>query len=237
MSFDKHVMPSEVKLLREQDFVHEILPCGSHGIRKEAADLAAVSCLEFKERSDHELSSEGDLSCGASAVVLVTLQPDCFENLLMLGIEKTITVIGELRGESHNIDFDAVGSNSGWTITEDYALVFENGWELSSLVKFSYAIGALELDVFSNPSHGEIACGLADSAIKELKESGKEPLLVVNDLNFSMKRGGLKTIVGLEELLKRLHMDPKIQLTGSTEDNHIAVQSGYAVRVFGICRK
>lgn len=237
MSFDRHMKPTDVKLLRDQAFIHEILPCGSHGIRKEAEDLAADSNLVFVEYADHLLYSEGTTSCGASAVVLVTLSPGDLERLQKLDIDKPVTVIGELRGKGNICDVDALGSNMGWVLTEDGEIILDNGWVISSIAALSYAKGHKEDDNLGYIPPKDTVCKLATCAIDKLKILGKEPLLVINDLNFGMKTGGKETIEALQKLVKLYGMDPPLQLTGSTEDNHIAIQSGYAMRVFGVSRK
>ena len=62
-------------------YIHEILPCGSHGVRYEAHELAKYAggtfCL-YDEAADMRL----DGSCGASTAVIVSVSPGDVEKLI-----------------------------------------------------------------------------------------------------------------------------------------------------------
>ncbi len=85
---------SDVKNLRKKNYIKEILPVGSKGIKYEAQILAEMSnCkLSFKKNLDLDIMS----SAGPGTVVLVSLSEDNYLNLRKDFSYKTISIIAKL---------------------------------------------------------------------------------------------------------------------------------------------
>ena len=63
-----------VQKLAAADFVREILPCGSHGVRYEAQELAKIAGGTFRLFTE-DVPIRLDGSCGASTAVIVSVDP------------------------------------------------------------------------------------------------------------------------------------------------------------------
>lgn len=64
-----------------QKYIHEILPCGSHGLRHEANELASYAGGTFRLFDEAKnIRLEG--SCGASTAVIVSVSPGDVEKLI-----------------------------------------------------------------------------------------------------------------------------------------------------------
>ena len=227
---DAQCTPGDVQKLLAVSGVHEILPCGSHGIAGELAALAQSSGLSFEEAADHPLCGELELSCGPSAVVLVSAVCAA-EALEALGLNKPITLLGTLTGCAATMALPA--SDTPCTLREDGTICIGDA-VLNTACAVSLGKGMKAFDGPVRVPSENIVRRLAAGLIDEMKADGSEPLLVVNNLNISMKGGGKGTIAALRELIEPFQMKPDFQLTGSTEDNHEAKQSGYALRIFGL---
>jgi selenophosphate synthetase-related protein len=88
---DPEIMdPPATKQLRSLEFIHEILPVGSHGIAYEMGVLAADSHLVARE-VDTAIPTR--VSAGASTCVLASLPVDCLEEL-KTKMNKPVNLVG-----------------------------------------------------------------------------------------------------------------------------------------------
>jgi len=86
--------PSTVRELLALEFIHEILPVGSKGIKHESGELAKTAGLLFSYNQNPDISITK--SGGPSTCCLVSLSPDNY-NKLKEEITKPVSLIGELR--------------------------------------------------------------------------------------------------------------------------------------------
>lgn len=143
MELETQVTPAEVKKLRQTDFVHEILPCGSHGFRSEANRLAENSGLIFVEDKNHELHGEADMSCGAAGVIVVSLSRKDLDKLKALNIQKAFTIIGHLeKGNNKKIDINYKKSN--YVLKENGDILINDSYLISSKTYLEYGKGLKE---------------------------------------------------------------------------------------------
>jgi len=84
--------PMTTKLLRGFEYIHEVLPVGSHGVAYEMNVLAQESHLHYLEQ---QTAIPLYTSAGASTCVLVTLTPIHLPELRK-NIKKPINIVGEL---------------------------------------------------------------------------------------------------------------------------------------------
>jgi selenophosphate synthetase-related protein len=97
------VLPAEAKgeiadlknvtLLSQKSFVHDIVPVGTFGIAYEARMMAYAVGRQLKLNEAKGLDM--NKSAGPATVVLITMNPDKFEELTLL-IRKPLTVVGEI---------------------------------------------------------------------------------------------------------------------------------------------
>jgi selenophosphate synthetase-related protein len=81
-----------VTLLSQKNFVHDIAPVGTFGIAYEARMMAYAVGRQLKlEEAKEDLNK----SAGPATVVLITMNPDKFDELTLL-VRKPITVVGEI---------------------------------------------------------------------------------------------------------------------------------------------
>lgn len=231
--FDRQPTSAVVAKFASLDYVHEILPCGSKGIRYEANTLAKTNGLIFTEWPDTVLSGQAALSCGASAVFLFTLKKDDYCKLKELNLSYAVNVFGELEGEKIDRELSDYGSTCSCRVLKNGDIEVGNGWTIGTSAGLSFARGEQKEDDAGYRPVGRLTMELAASAFSDLERNAFKPFLIVNNLNIGMKNGGLETISALREKMGSYSMVPETQLTGSTEDNHFAGQTGCAVRIFG----
>jgi selenophosphate synthetase-related protein len=97
------VLPAEVKgeiadlrnvtLLSQKNFVHDIAPAGTFGIAYEARMMAYAVGRQLKLEEVKGINL--NKSAGPATVVLITMNPDKFDELKLL-VRKPITVVGEI---------------------------------------------------------------------------------------------------------------------------------------------
>jgi selenophosphate synthetase-related protein len=82
-----------VTLLSQKSFVHDIVPVGTFGIAYEARMMAYAVGRQLKLNEVKGLDM--NKSAGPATVVLITMNPEKFEELTML-VRKPLTVVGEI---------------------------------------------------------------------------------------------------------------------------------------------
>jgi selenophosphate synthetase-related protein len=82
-----------VTLLSQKNFVHDIAPVGTFGIAYEARMMAYAVGRQLKLEEAKEIDL--NKSAGPATVVLITMNPDKFDELILL-VRKPITVVGEI---------------------------------------------------------------------------------------------------------------------------------------------
>jgi selenophosphate synthetase-related protein len=82
-----------VTLLSQKNFVHDITPVGTFGIAYEARMMAYAVGRQLKLEEAKEIDL--NKSAGPATVVLITMNPDKFDELTLL-VRKPITVVGEI---------------------------------------------------------------------------------------------------------------------------------------------
>jgi selenophosphate synthetase-related protein len=97
------VLPAEAKgeiadlknvtLLSQKNFVHDIVPVGTFGIAYEARMMAYAVGRQLK--LDEVKGLDLNKSAGPATVVLITMNPEKFEELTLL-VRKPLTVVGEI---------------------------------------------------------------------------------------------------------------------------------------------
>ena len=229
----RNTTTEEIVRILSLPYVHEVLPCGSHGIRYEAESLAATSGLRFHEVKGTALTDQALHSCGASAVVLVTMAPEHGPSFQQLDIPRAIGLFGSLSGSAPPTDGHEEAGPPEVSLAPNGDILVEGRWVLSSETAFSYAWGQQPAD---RPGRAdELAVGAMARALEALRAGGCDPILVVDDLNFPMERHGRECIQAAGRFLRETYgLDPATQFTGSTEDNFQALHSGIAIRAFGV---
>ena len=223
--------PQDVLALLGCEAVHEILPCGSHGIRGELLGLTHTSRLTFTPAADCALEKEFDLSCGPAGTLLVTAAPDALAQIEALVPSRAVTQLGTLSGTATSLELPA--STAACSVLDDGSLQI-GGSLLKTDFSVSLGKGMKRFDGPVRVPSENIVRRLTAALIDRTKAAGAEPVLIVNNLNFSMKGGGKASITAIRELIEPFQMKPDYQLTGSTEDNHEPAQSGYDIRVFAL---
>lgn len=226
----------------ELDYVHEVLPCGSHGILYEADELAKTNGLTFREGDCELLNQQNDRSCGAAAVALVTVPADRKEDFEALSLPRERNLYGTLCGEkaaAPQAELPLPAEDAEICVTPDGSIHFPDGYVISDAAAVSYGQGEQAEDVPVEGGVEAVSLGLAETALQRLDEQGSAPFLLINDLNFGMEPLGRRTIAAIREMLLRRDpaIDLRAQFTGSTEDNFPTGQSGFAVHVFGLHRE
>lgn len=89
--------PSTVKKLNSLEFIHDILPVGSKGIKHEFPEIAKSADLKVSYSSEIEI--DVNKSGGPSTCCLVSLPEDKIE-LLKQSVEQPVFFIGKLLGKS-----------------------------------------------------------------------------------------------------------------------------------------
>jgi hypothetical protein len=82
-----------VRTLSQFDFIHDILPVGSHGCGYEVGEMARTATLNVKIREDTAIPLKK--TGGPSTCVIVSMEPDKIE-VLRNAVKQPITVIGEM---------------------------------------------------------------------------------------------------------------------------------------------
>lgn len=95
------------------------------------------------------------------------------------------------------------------------------------------AVGPKELDEVkvSNYILGRF---ISRVALMEVVASGAIPILVTDALAVEMEPSGAEIIAGIKDELKQLGLEDQVRITGSTEENFVAKQSGVGITVIGI---
>lgn len=223
--------PQDVQRLVSCGSVHEILPCGSHGIRGELSSLVQTTGLQFDLLPGNPLCNELDSSCGPAGVLLVTAVPNILSQLEVLCPNHPITLLGTLSGNADPLDIS--GSDTSCTLLADGSIQIGRS-TIKTVCATAFGKGMKRLDGPVRVPSENIVRRLTAALIDRCKTDGAEPVLIINNLNFSMKGGGKATIAAIRELIEPFQMKPDYQLTGSTEDNHEPQQSGYDIRVFAL---
>ncbi|NLL17738.1 MAG: hypothetical protein GX262_01790 [Clostridia bacterium] len=111
-----------------------------------------------------------------------------------------------------------------------------NGESLVVACDSAGAVGPKELDEVkvSNYILGRFIFRVA---LIEVVASGALPIVVTDALAVEMNPSGAEIIAGIKDELKDLGMENQVQLTGSTEENFVAKQSGIGITVIGIGEK
>ena len=215
------------------DYVHEVLPGGSHGIRHEAHALAKSNGLEFEEIEGTLLTDMAELSCGAAATILVTVAPEDAEKLENLDIRREINRFGILHGNKEKSSPREKEDGIRAEVAESGDITVDENWKIVSVPSVSYGAGLKEED--SRRDVAELDMELIRKSVSEMGEKKAEPLLVVNNFNFGMQPHGKEAIGKAGDMLRNEYgMNTETQFTGSTEDNFKTTHSGIAVRVFGV---
>lgn len=75
------------------------------------------------------------------------------------------------------------------------------------------------------------------TALMEVLAVGANPICIVNTLSVEPKPTGNQILKGIRTEAKKVGLDPKLAVTGSTEKNIIVQQTGIGVTVIGRCRQ
>lgn len=229
---EKQLSVEIVNKIAKLSCIHEILPCGSRGIRYEAGELAATSGLTFREGSNAILRPQAELSCGAAAVVLVTLRKEDVWKLEEVQQPYAVNYFGCLAGEKKKEDDTPNRMDALAKRLSNGDIRLNNGWQIRTKAVLSFARGEKPEDR-EYCKTDEMIAGMLKEAMEILKKEGFEPFLVINNLSFEKKMLGLEVIRTLSRKLEKMGMEPAFQFTGSTEDNFYTGQTGAALRVFG----
>ncbi|MBR3228057.1 MAG: hypothetical protein IKF68_05885 [Erysipelotrichaceae bacterium] len=230
----KYVHVSTIKKVLELDYVHEVLPGGSHGIKYEAMELAKTSGLTFVEGDNKYINDQDEESCGGSCCAVVSIDPDHKEVFEDLSIENEINFFGFLTGKKAEEDVSIKGSKTPYRIDPNGGISFADGYKLVSAVNSSYSIGLKSEDETHIEKLDEYGLKLVEDAIDKL--NGIEPMLIINDLTFAKEPEGKKNIKIIREMLKDKYpeMYVEAQFTGSTEDNMDPQKTGFSIRIMGL---
>ena len=108
-----------------------------------------------------------------------------------------------------------------------------NGESLVVACDSAGAVGPKELDEVkvSNYILGRF---ISRVALMEVVASGALPIMVTNALAMEMDPSGTEIIAGIKDELKELSMEDQVHITGSTEENFVARQSGIGITVIGL---
>lgn len=220
------------------DYVHEVLPCGSHGILYEATELAKTNGLEFTEGNNELLNGQNRHSCGAAAVALVSIAPEKQSEFEALALPRERNLYGSLSGIKKCIPMQATNviPETSCRVDPDGSLHFSDGYCICHAAAVSYGVGELSEDSPVPDGLESLALNLAKAALDPLEEQNTAPFLLINDLNFSMDPLGRRTVNAISDLLTQRYSGFNLptQFTGSTEDNFLTHQSGFAVHAFGL---
>ncbi len=74
-------------------------------------------------------------------------------------------------------------------------------------------------------------------ALMEVISTGAKPVCVVDNLSVELKPTGLEILRGVREEAVEAGLDPQLAVTGSSEKNFPADQTGIGVTVIGTCNK
>lgn len=237
--FSLQTRTSVIAQILALDYVHEVLPCGSHGILYEAKELAKTNGLEFCEGGNELLNGQNDRSCGAAAAALITVPAEKRAEFESIPFPRELNLYGELRGKKESppqADTGTPHEAASIRVEADGSIRFPDGSIISNAAAVSYGKGEQAEDTPVPGGVEAISLELAEAALHALEEKGSAPFLLINDLNFGMEPLGRRTIKAIGEMLVRRDptIDLRAQFTGSTEDNFPTEQSGFAIHVFGL---
>lgn len=219
------------------DYVHEVLPCGSHGILYEARELAETNGLGFVECGNALLDSQNQRSCGAAAVALVCIPPEKQAEFEAIPLPRERNLYGTLTGSKPAAaSRSASVPESGCRVDADGNLHFSDGYCIRHAAARSYGLGEQSEDRPAPGGLEALALRLADEALSPLEAQQAAPFLLINDLNFAMEPLGRRTIRAISGMLAERYPGVNLpaQFTGSTEDNFPTHQSGFALHAFGL---
>ncbi|MEM2901593.1 MAG: hypothetical protein QXO32_02520 [Candidatus Bathyarchaeia archaeon] len=83
----------DLRIMLEEDSIHEVIPVGSKGIIHEAETLAQDSCLDLKLETEPDVDL--NKSAGPSTVLLATAQPSALRRLRKK-FRKPMSIVGRL---------------------------------------------------------------------------------------------------------------------------------------------
>lgn len=219
-----------IRQLRDCPFIHEILPCGSHGFRYEANTLAQSGGLRFVEKADYPILPQAAATCGACACAIFTLSPEDECRLESLELPFFLCHIGTLEAGDGAVRPAPPDSGGKVVLQPDGSLRFPGGGSMVSTSALSYGTGLRKGD--------SVSCPPALQSVRLLDEVRRAqldglPFLLINNLNLPMQPEGQEVINALRPALAACGVDPVVGFTGSTEDNHPSPWTGMALRLFG----
>ncbi len=219
-----------IKKLRDCPFIHEILPCGSHGFRYEANTLARSCGLQFEEKGDYPLLAQAEATCGACACAVFTLAQEDEKWLQNLDLPFFLCCIGTLKQGKPSSPPAPPERFSPVLLQPDGSLRFRQGGSIVSGAALSYGVGIRPGDTRPCPTQA-LSLRLLDAV--RAAQPKAAPFLLINNLNLPMRTQGQETIEVLRPALRQMGVDPDTGFTGSTEDNHPSAWTGMALRLFG----